>query len=273
MLSENIYLPVNDITKAPRIYAGGICGAITFFRKEDVEAWPTINPQTGMVTSAITLKAGRSVYKCEATDKDKTFNEELKTGSVEGSYVDMAVTAVVTGNTVGNTLAIQAMKYSEYGLIVPDRCGIVRLIGNEDSGARFSYSYTTGDIDSTRKRSIKWTWQSPQEAPIYTATAFDIVVGGVPITAGTLTLIMRFRVGSTGAPMADGDTVLTNAELANLNLLILADGIGLPIDDGSGAINWTGVITRHTEKTFASSTITFVGGVIQDEIIEIYAWS
>jgi hypothetical protein len=49
----------------------------------------------------------------------------------------------------------------------------------------------------------------------------------------------------------------------------------VPCDDSSGDIDWTtatAAITRHYEKTFASNTMTWIGAVNQDEIIEIYAF-
>lgn len=270
MLSENVYVPVQSLNKSILVKTGGACG-ITFFKKESVQEWPSVDPIDGIMKTSVQLLPGESFYKIEATEKDRTFTEELKRGP-EGPYLDMAVNAILAGNTVVNTLSIQTMKYSEFGLIINDRAGFNRLIGNADSCAQFSYGYTSGDINSPRRRTLKWTWQHANEAPIYGGQAFNISVGGVPVTAGSLTLIIRFRVNDAGAPMMDGDTELVNAALANKNVLILADGIGIPIDDGSGMIDWTGLITRHAEKTLASDTITFIGGVNQQEIIEIYAF-
>jgi hypothetical protein len=267
----NVFQPITSLLKAPQIYSGGMCTPI-FFKKEDVLAWPDMDPQTGIISSAVQLKPGKSFYLCAAVEKDRTFLEELKYGP-EGPYMDISVSGTLAGNTAQNILSAQAMQFSEYGLIVPDRDGNKRLIGNEDSCARFVHSYSSADITTSRKRTLKWSWQNSLPAPIYEAQAFQISVGGIIVTAGTLTLITRFKVGRPGAPMINGGTVYINNGLANKNILVLANGTGLPCDDGSGQIDWTGSIERHIEKTFASNQITFVGGVVQDEIIEIYAFS
>lgn len=262
---------MQNLQKAPRIEPGGPCSFV-IFRKEDVLTWPAKSPLTGYLSTAIQLKPGKSFYLVAATEKDKTFNEEQKYGD-EGPFWDMTVTGTLGGNTAANTLSVEQMQFSEWGIIVHDRDGISRLIGDQDSCPRVFNKFSTNDTSGSRKRNISFSWSYPLSAPIYSAQAFLISIAGVPVTAGTLTLVLRFQVGRPGAPMNDGDSILINAGFANKNLLVLADGTGLPCDDGSGAIDWTGVIARHIEKTYASNTITFVGNVNQDEIIEIYAWS
>lgn len=265
---------MQSLQKAPVIEPGGLCSFV-IFKKEDVLSWPSKNPQSGYLASAVQLKAGKSFYLVAATDKERTFSEDLKRGP-EGPYNEINITGVLAGNTASNTLSIEQMQYSDWGAIVHDRDGISRLIGNDDSCARFNHKYTSADISSSRKRNIGFTWENSLPAPVYTAQAFTIVIGGVQVTAGTLTLIMRFQVGKPGAPMNDGDTTLTNAAFANKTLLVLADGTGVPCDDSSGSIDWTlspASITRHYQKTFASNSMNWVGAVNQDEIIEIYGWS
>ena len=73
--------------------------------------------------------------------------------------------------------------------------------------------------------------------------------------------------------MNGGDTTLLNAGFANKHLLILADGTGLPVDDLTGAVDWSTSIHRHVEKALASNSVEFIGGVVNNETIEIYAWS
>lgn len=265
---------MQSLQKAPVIEPGGLCSFV-IFKKEDVLSWPSKNPLTGYLSSTVQLKPGKSFYLVAATDKERTFTEEKKDGA-EGPYYEMAVTGVLAGSTPSNTLSVEEMQFSHWGIIVHDRSGETRLIGSADACAKFFNKYSSADIAGSRKRNISFAWQFPLPAPIYTAQAFTITVGGIPVTAGTLTLIMRFQVGKPGAPMIDGDTVLTNAGFANKNLLVLANGIGVPCDDSSGAIDFTippASITRHYEKTFAANTINWIGAVTQDEIIEIYAFS
>jgi hypothetical protein len=209
-------LPMQSLQKAPVIEPGGLCSFV-IFKREDVLSWPSKNPVTGYLAASVQLKAGKSFYLVAAAEKDRTFSEESKKGP-EGTYHDILVTGMLAGNTAANTLSIEQMQFSDWGVIVHDRDGISRLIGSEDACAEFNHKYSPADITSSRKRNIQFSWQNSLPAPIYSAQAFIITVGGVPVTAGTLTLIMRFQVGRPGAPMNDGDAVLINAAFANKNL-------------------------------------------------------
>lgn len=267
----NIYQGVQSILKADRIMPGGLC-RILAFQHEDVLAWPSRNPETSVIDTAVDLKPGKSFYQVIASEKDRTFSEELKRAA-EGPYFDIQVTSTVPGNTITTTLSVEAMIYHRWGLILKDRNGEQRLVGDEDSGAEFSFGYSPADITGSRKRQLRFTWQSPLSLPLYLPEAFNINVGGVIVTAGSLQLIQRFRVGDPGAPMVDGQELLNNAGFAGKNLLVIASGIALACDDGTGSIDFTGSIERHYEKTYASATLKFVGGVVNKELIEIYAWT
>jgi hypothetical protein len=274
MSNENVFIAMQSLQKAPVIEPGGLCSFV-IFKKQDVSSWPSKNPVSGYLGTTVQLKAGKSFYLVAATDKDRTFTEELKRGP-EGPYYEILLAGVLAGNTAANTLSIEQMQFSEWGAIVHDRDGITRLIGSEDSCAEFNNKYSPADISGSRKRNIAFSWQNSLPLPIYSAQGFSLSVGGIPVTAGQLTLIMRFQVGRPGAPMNDGDTALSNVAFANKTLLVLANGIGVPCDDGSGDIDWSlspASITRHYEKTFASNSMNWVGAVNQDEIIEIYGWS
>ena len=251
--------------------AGGLCG-VTLFKKEDVLTWPTVNPQTGILNTAVQLKAGGVFYSFAASEKERTFKEALKYGP-EGPFMDIGVTLRLPGNSAANIISFDAMKYHQWGIIVHDRDGNKRLVGNRDSCAKIVFDYTSEDIEGSRGRAVQFIWQHSNNAPIYEAAAFLLTIGGSTVVAGSLTLIVRFRVGDPGAPMNDGDDEYTNAVLADKKVLVLADGTGLPCDDGSGAIDWTGLLNRHIKKLDASDTITFVGDVVNQEIIEIYAWN
>jgi hypothetical protein len=265
---------MQNLQKAPVIEPGGLCSFL-IFKKEDVLSWPVKDPTNGYLASTVQLKPGKSFYLVAAVEKDRTFNEEQKYGD-EGPYWEINLTGTIAGNTAANTLSAEQMQFSEWGAIVHDRDHITRLIGNADKCAKPFNKYSPADITGSRKRNLSFSWSFPLSAPIYAANAFLISVAGLPVTAGSITLIKRFQVGRPGSPMDDGDTVFTDAGFANKNLLVLANGIGVPCDDGLGAIDWTSPpasITRHYEKTLASDTMNWVGAVIQDEIIEIYAWS
>jgi len=272
---ENVFLPVQALDR-PIPKPGGLC-AVKFFRWEDVQTWPTIDPQIGICKTAIEMKPDTYIYLCDAIEKGKSFNEKMKIDP-RGSFMDMTIDAVLPEGSVSNILSLQTMKNSQWGLLLNDKMGYTRLIGDKDSGADLLFEYDSGDTDSSRKMPVKWQWKNETPAPFYIADAFDIIIGGVPVTAGCLRLIMRFVVGRPDAfanppIMNDGDTVLTRPAFLNKNLLVLADGIALPVDDGTGAIDWTGSIKRHIEKAYDVDTINFIGGVVDNETIEIYAWT
>lgn len=259
-----------SLDKAP-VKTSGLC-AIKIFRIEDVKKWPDVNPQSGIIENSIQLKEGAFLYFIEAADAGRSYTEDPKE-SVAGNYVDIEVNGNLRGSNAANILSLQTMFYHQWGIIVQDRNGVNRLIGNADCGADLLPAYNSGDRDNSRRHSIKFKWQHIQPAPVYQAQSFDITIGGVQIVAGQLQLVIQFQVGSAGAPMNDGDTILINNLIKDKYVLILVDGISLPIDYMDGAINWTGSIQRRVEKALASNTANFIGAVRHDETIEVYAFS
>lgn len=266
----NIYRPVQSLQKsAPE--TGGLCG-FSIFKIEDVLYWPPVNPVTGIISEAIQFKEGKSFYIVQAADPGRSFDEEMKYDNA-GPYADIKVDGSLAGHNSANILTLQAAPYHRWGAIITDRSGVYRLIGSNESGARFTWKYTSGDVSISRKTDFTLTWQPAVPAPLYQATTFNITIGGVSITAGKLTLLQRFRVGDPGAPMVDGQEVLTNPAFANRKLLIIVNAAALPCDDGTGNPDFTGSLERRYQKTDASDTATFLGGVIQGELIEIYAYA
>ncbi len=259
-----------SLAKAP-VKTGGVC-SIRYCKKTDVLAFPDINPVTGIMDSALQLVEGGVFYYAELIDQTRGFQETQKDSNA-GPYFEIKVNGSLRGSNGQNILSVQSMLHHEWIILVEDRNGYTRLIGNGDAGATLIYDYNSGTVSSSRKSDISFVWEHPLPAPVYSGTAFDIIIGGVIVTAGQLTMLMRFKVGQPGAPMADGDTLLVNEGFKNKRLLILVDGIGIPIDDFSGSIDWSGSIDRHVEKALASNTITFIGAVNTDETIEIYAFS
>lgn len=263
-------MPVTSLDRAP-VKHSGLC-SIRYFRHEDVLTWPSVHPITGVIADAIELKPGSYLYFCEAIDNFRSFDEQQK-NSTPGAAFDIQVQGALRGSNAHNTLSSQTMIYHEWVLLVDDRDGQVRMVGNEDSGADFSLKYTSGTRSNPRKTDVVWRWEHPNRAPVYSAEAFNIIIGGIIIRAGCLKLIKRFNVGAAGAPMNEGDINWTDPLFANKNILVIVSGIALPVDDGTGAIDWTGSIDRHIYKELASDTIQFIGSVMTDEKIEAYAWS
>lgn len=269
MADLNIYAPLGDLQTVP-IYPGGLC-SITYFKREDVAVWPTIDPSTGALKDTIQLHPGGTFYAIAATEKDRTFSEDEKSAP-EGPYYEQKVSAHMAGNSAAHVLVLGTASFHQFGVIATDRDGMQRLLGNEDSGCILSKSFTSSDLDGSRSWQLNFSWQHPGPAPIYKAKAFTISTGGGAYSIGTLTLVARFQVGAPGAPMMDGGTTFTSSQLMGKNALVVADGVILSVDDGSGAINWASFIGRYVKKTLNQSQVTFVGGVAKNEIIEIYAY-
>jgi hypothetical protein len=269
---ENVYSPVTTLTKLP-VKTSGLC-KIVFFKWNDVLNWPAIDPLTGIISTVIDLKPGGSFFLVESAEKNRIFSETEKYSDA-GPFWDIQVTAQHGANTPNNILSIAAMTFHQFGIIVYDRDGNQRLIGDKDSGAKLIVDYTSGDYFSSRIKKFTWQWKHQLPAPIYSSDAFNIIIddGGGTIPTGTRTFIMRFRVGDPGAPMTDVDTTLTDARFENKNILVFASGMALPCNDSSGDIDWSTSIERHYLKTISGNTITWVGGVTDKEIIEIYAFS
>lgn len=263
---NNIFLPVQNLRKTA-INTGGLCWII-FFRWEDVDQWPAADPLTGILTSDIILKPSAIFYACDLTHKTKTFKETLKS-SPAGPFIEISVAGNLAGNNLNHITGIAAMQFHQYGILLKERNGEQRLIGNADSGASLEWDYTSGTLDSSRIRSMKFSWESMLPAPIFQGP--NIVADGqiIPINpdippAGNFQLLIRFKVGEGGSPMAAGDTVYTNPDMTGKNVVVFASASYLNQKPDAAQ--------RYIIKATSSNQITFVGGVNQDEIIEIYTY-
>jgi hypothetical protein len=78
----------------------------------------------------------------------------------------------------------------------------------------------------------------------------------------SLNSIVEFKVG-VGQPMTDGQTTYTNTNIPTGAIpIVFIDGIRLSYINNGG---------RYITYNVSSKTITFVGGVLNDEIVSIYA--
>jgi hypothetical protein len=161
---NNIFVPIQHLTKAA-IKPGGLCYAV-FARWEDVIQWPEIDPVTGVCDTAIVLKSGATWYKLEIADNQNIYSETLKSDA-GGLYIESKLSGYLGGNKVSHVLGSQAMNYCQFVLIFKDRDGITYLVGDQDSGAAYNYSFNSGDISSSRKRTVEFNWQSENGAVIY----------------------------------------------------------------------------------------------------------
>lgn len=91
-----------------------------------------------------------------------------------------------------------------------------------------------------------------------------------PLQAG-LQLLEQFTVGAPGSPMAAGDTAYINPVIAGQNMFVVASSIGVPVDDGTGNVDYTALGIRYVQKLKASDHLDFIGGgVVDGEIIALY---
>lgn len=159
--------------RRPPVRTGGMCW-IVFAVWQDVDLWPQIDPNTGLANTAIKLKGGKTWYECNVVDKGRIFQENEKKSSA-GSYWDMQINGYVGGNNSSNTLNAAVMPFNQYVVMFKDRDGQIRFIGNSDSGTDVDFTYTSGDVGSSRKRTIAFTWQHVLPAPIYVGDLSDVL--------------------------------------------------------------------------------------------------
>jgi len=181
---DNIVLPVQNLRKTTDIKPGGLC-RIIFFKKDDVLSWPEKSPMDGVIYEPLQLKAGTIFYAFQPADKDRFFNEDLKRDA-GGPFVEVLVNGRLGGNTLSYITCLDSMMHFDYGLIIQERNGERRLIGNADSGAEFSFSYTSGDADSSRINALKFNWKLSQRMPIYQSEVVMIDDQIIPITPQTI---------------------------------------------------------------------------------------
>ncbi|MBE2229960.1 MAG: hypothetical protein IAE96_04870 [Chitinophagaceae bacterium] len=101
----------------------------------------------------------------------------------------------------------------------------------------------------------------------------SIVIDDQDTAIRTFKLFARFEVGATGALLNEGDTLIIHNKLADRNVLCLADGKPLPVDDMTGNVDWTGSIDRRVKHLKSSNELEFIGSVKTAEIIEIYIYT
>lgn len=254
----NTYAESATLHRTSALNPGGYCTFLLFLH-EDVEQWPVVDPETGIIADSVQLKEGKSYYTISLGETDRFFKEEMQVGT-GGPFHNITVNGKFVGNTNNATLLLGKYQHHQFGLLVKDRNGEQRLIGDKHTGAKINYDYTSGDWSEQRHRNITFTWKNPQPCPIYHSGGISVII---PPVCQSYYLVARFRVGAVGAPMVNGDTVYTNAALANTNYILFADGIAVhQVTDTD--------TQRYSTKTYISTSITINGGVYTDEVIEIY---
>jgi hypothetical protein len=171
----NIYTSIGSLTR-PVVKNSGLC-LIQFCKWEDVSQWPSIDPNTGICNTPIQLVPGANWNIFFAPDNDRAFTEQQQ-DSAPGSYYRVQVTGYIPGNDQATLQKIAPMPYHQYAMIVKDRDGLLRLIGDRDSGAEFVSNYTSGNQSSIRRRSITFSWETVNPCPVYPPPPPDTAIQG-----------------------------------------------------------------------------------------------
>jgi hypothetical protein len=265
----NNFLPVQNLLKTT-INPGGMCWVL-FFRHRDVAIWPQMDPTTGLIATDLVFKPGASFFTLQTSEKGRVFTEKMKHSNA-GDYLANEVAGTISGNNLNHITSVTSMQAERmFGVLLKERNGEKRLIGNQDAGALFEYDYTSGDIYSSRLRSVKFTFDSAFPVPVYNSggivldTTIINIGGGTSgtISNGNFDLHARFKV-QTGGAMQPGDGVYTNNDLVNKRVLVFVDGTYIP--------QVVDVIKRHCTKVAGSNSINFFGGVSDGELIEIFTY-
>jgi len=229
-----------------------------------------MDPVNGVFNSALVFKDGAQFYSAQFIEKDRAFKEDQRE-STAGPYVESTVTGILGGNNLNHISGITAMMGGQFGVLLQERNGEQRLIGRKDAGAKFVWDYTSGVDTTSRKRNCKWIYES--EFPIGVYQGGNVVIDGAIIpVGGTLNgsnnfqLHTSFIVGDPGAPMVNADVNYSNPALVNKRVIVMADGLPIPQPPSP-------VVTKRTiTKVYNENNITFNGGVVHGEIIEIFIY-
>lgn len=172
---ENLINQVTSLPRHTRIRPGGL-SRIIFFKIEDVQTWPDLDPETGVITTNLVLREGASFFTFEATNRDNVLEENLQSSGA-GPFIEISVRGRLAGNSENAIMSLDAMKHHQFALLVTDKNGEMRLIGDEDSGADMSFAYTSSDGEGSRMNTLRFNWEHSRRAPIYCSD--EIVINDV----------------------------------------------------------------------------------------------
>lgn len=172
MSYQNIYTPLQHI-RPPEVNPGGLCWAV-ITAWENVLQWPQVDPLTGICSTPIVLKEGKTWYDIKLMDRGRAFTENMAV-SASGPYWQQQFKGYLGGNNANHTLAAGTMPFHQFVVIFKDRDGLIRFMGDEDSGADILEDYNSGDGGTLRRRNFTFGWESVNPAPIYSGSLDDIL--------------------------------------------------------------------------------------------------
>lgn len=161
---QNAWLPLKNLDKPP-IRVGGIC-YFYFTPWENVLQWPDINPLTGSCIGDVVLKGDKKWYRCQVINPNKAYTEK-HSSSDAGNYMQCEVTGFLPDDQPDIAYSMNEMRYHHFAIVIVERNGIKRLIGDQFYSAYFSYDYDSSDDSGVRGRKISFSWMSQDSAPVY----------------------------------------------------------------------------------------------------------
>lgn len=177
MAYNNIFTSFQNISNvSPK--AGGFCWAV-LCKWEEVLNWPSLHPVTGLVEDELELKPGSTFYRLQGMEKDRFYKENDKQTDA-GTMTASQVQALIAGSSNPVLLVLQQMRFHQWVIILQDRSGQIRLIGNEDAAAFCLRNYDTGDVDGTRIYSLQFGFESQLPPPVYKPTT--VLIDGSSIS-------------------------------------------------------------------------------------------
>lgn len=266
-MNENVFQPVQQLSKASRIFPGGLCKCL-FTPRENVDTWPLINPQSGGVDDEIILKAGTVLYNLELNPQGRTFNERTRRTSA-GRPHEFELNGTLPGNVAENILTLNTMLFHEFLIIFQELDGMYRYLGTEDSGPTLDYDYTSGNNSKSRNRDVKFIWSHANAAPVYLGALSQIPI---EIAAGgSFMFIERFKV-KAGQPIEPNGSSYSNDLIEGKKVFVLLAEQKIL----SGSVNDMDG-DRYIDKELLSNTFTLKDSngdpvpIPENTNVEIYA--
>lgn len=148
---------ITDLKKLP-INVSGLCQFL-YVPVDEVAQFPEVDPVNNTALSPVVLKAGRNWRTLKGIDKGQALSIAPKSDT-GGDYIESAATAFHPDSDVLSESQFFKLKQFDYLLMLKERNGMIRIIGNEYAGAQFSYDYTSGEASSQRGHNLSFNWQS-----------------------------------------------------------------------------------------------------------------
>lgn len=145
---------------------GGVC-SIKFVPKDWILTDATLSIQKNKTLSAVVLKPTRNWLELLPLHDSTSFTEPQQNSSAGTLYAQSIVANVSGESELLNTL-MNALPYVEVVVLVKDRMGNIKLVGNKSHGLTFSTQLATGMIGAEKNvYAVSFQGESAERAPLY----------------------------------------------------------------------------------------------------------